>query len=178
MSCGNNYGRIAVRAQRIYNGATLLTRGAFSSDGIYFYGACYTEPLTFVSARASGDAEITSLNITPANDGGRARIAVTFEYNVTVTFTDACGCTGYAMVRMTDTADLMVTLPSEKYEITVSVEFASVIGSISSSLAQFTACRRLYLKLLVPCDIVLYASCGVTLPEADLTENAVCRELD
>ena len=177
MPCSNNQGKIPVRIQRIYNGASLLTRGSFSSDQLCFCRTCYTEPLTYVSARGTGNAEITSVNITPSTDGGKSRVSITFEYNVIVTFKDAFGNTGYATVRMTDSADILITLPDGKYELSASVEFASVIGSITPTGVSVTACRRLKLIILVPCDVVICSSGDISLPDADETENAVCREL-
>ena len=177
MPCSNNYGKIAVRVQKIYNGATLLTRGSFSSDQLSFCRTCYTEPLTYESARSAGNAEITSVNITPSADGGRSRVSITFEYNVIVTFKDAFGNTGYVTARMTDSADILITLPEGKYELSASVEFASVIGSITSAGLSVTACRRLKLIILVPCDVIICSSGDISLPEADQTEDAVCREL-
>lgn len=177
MSYSDNCGRIAVRVQRIFNGATLLTRGVFSSELSGFSPAVYTAPLTYVSAVGTGDAEITAFTVTPVAGSSRSRLTLAFSYDVTVSYIDAAGAAGKATARISDAADLLVTVPDRPYTVSASVDFASAIGTITLPRADITACRRLNVKLLVPCDILICAAGDVKLPEADAVEDAVCRRL-
>ena len=178
MSCNDgNCGRIAVRVQKIYNGASLLTRGTFSAVPDNFTPAAYTLPLTYISADYRGDVGITSFNVTPIAGTARSRVALAFSYDATVVYEDASGVRGRAAARIEDAADLLVTLPDSPYTLFASVEFASAIGSITPDRADITACRRLLLRVLVPCDIIVCACGTAVLPDARTTEDLVCRQL-
>ena len=179
MSCRNdNCGKIAIRVQRIYNGASLLTRGSFVSTPTGFTPAQYTLPLSYISAKFSGDVPVTAYNVTPVAGSTRSRVSLSFSYDVIIEYTDAAGVKGSATARIDDSADILITLPSEPYTLSASVEFASVIGSITPERADITACRRLRLRVLVPYDLLVCPAGIVVLPEACQTEDLVCRQLD
>ncbi len=177
MSCRNDCCKIAVRVQRIYNGATLLTRGTFSSEPSNFVPSAYTPPLTYISARGNGEAVITSLSVSSVDGSGRSRVRLAFSYDVSITYEDAAGVRGTAAARINDEADILITLPDDPYTLSASVEFASVIGTLPLPQAEMTACRRLNVRVLIPCDVLICTAGCAPLPGAELTEDSVCREL-
>ena len=155
----------------------MLTRGTFSSEPSNFVPSAYTPPLTYISARGNGEAVITSLSVSSVDGSGRSRVRLAFSYDVSITYEDAAGVRGTAAARINDEADILITLPDDPYTLSASVEFASVIGTLPLPQAEMTACRRLNVRVLIPCDVLICTAGCAPLPGAELTEDSVCREL-
>ena len=176
MSCCNDRRKIAIRVTRIFDGARRRRRREITLALSDFQPPAPEPPLTYISADFSGAARIPSQSVMAIEGSTRSRISVGFEFPVLVRFVAADGTQGWARSSVTDSIDLMLTLPTCPYTIETEVAFASRIGTIDGSSADIIGCTLTIVKILTECDVAVPVCC-FSYPDAELTEDIACNAL-
>ena len=181
MPCKNNSNnccrRVAIRADRIFNGARrerTITRTLALGN---FNPPNPAPPLTYVNGGFTGEATVTAVAVTPVAGSTKNRLTVDYSIPVTINYTDAGGNFGRASAVLDDTVDLLLTIPTCPYRVEVETVFASRIGTIDGNTAVITGCLLTIVRIIVKCDLIVSGVCGVTYPLATLTEESACAGL-
>lgn len=166
--------RVALRVTRIFNGARIeqtISRTLTLTD---FTPPAPTPPLTYINGGFTGEATVNAVSVTAVEGSRRNRVTIDYSIPVTINYTDAGGNFGRASAELSDTADLLLVMPTCPYSIEVETVFSSRIGRIEGDTAIITGCLLTIIRVLVKCDLVICDPCGVTYPLATLTEDEAC----
>ena len=170
--CNDNNGcfppRMAVKLTRIFDGAQNTRRLDVALPLSSFTPQPVSPPLNFISAFSSGPAVVTSV-IVGNEVKCRRRIVVNYTFPVTVTYTDSAGRLSSATSTISETEDLLLTIPDCNYSVDVCAEFISRIGIIDDSVATVKGCLRTIVRILTECDAIIN-TCELNYPQARLTD--------
>lgn len=139
-------------------------------------------PLKFVSAVNDGNVVITSTTIDRTDCRGNfAKVTVTLEIPLIITYTDDDGVTGTAKGTVSVTKCAILAVPQNGLtptDISVMVNFVSYIGTfISNTAVTITACLQIIIKVVGLVDILVPSYGYPCIPICNDCGTTSCDEL-
>lgn len=174
--------KVCIQAQKIFDACIKQVQMQnYTVTPTGFTPADPTYPLTFISARSTGEsATLSNVNVERVADKqGCARVQATVNIPIEIVYTDAGGTEGVATAEISFSEDVLLYVPAPSimpFKILAEASAVAAEGSYNSDGNTFTlsACLTVILKVAITVELLLpcYGYCAI--PPAQDYSQEVC----
>ena len=171
--------KVCIQAEKIFDAGIIQTRLENYALTLDDAPPATTYPLTFVSARSTGAATVSNVNVERQSDGCNARVQATVSIPMEVVYVDANGRDGKSTSTITLTEDVIMYVPPASvmpFSVTAVASCVSPEGTFNEEAGTFyiSACVTCILKVSMQVELLVpsYGYCAI--PPAQEYSHEVC----
>jgi len=174
--------KVCIQAQKIFDACIKQVQVEnYTLTPTSFTPANPTYPLTFISARSTGESPtLTGVNVERlADKQGCARVQATVNMPVEIVYTDASGTEGVATAVVSFSEDVLLYVPAPSimpFKVMAEASAVAAEGTFNSDGNTFTVncCTTVILKIAIDVEILVpcYGYCAI--PPAQDYSKEVC----